>query len=209
MAANGFASGGAARLHGRMTLAARPKRLARASLWTVMILLGLAALAYALARTRDNFHVVVPGELYRSGQMEPDALRATLAREGIRTVVNLRGHQDGAGWYDEESAILAAVGVRLVDFPMSSGVVLPAEKMDALIGHLRRGPAPVLVHCRAGADRTGLAAALYLAATGRSPEAARAQLSWRYGHFPYAWWRERAAMDESLEAYLARPPAAR
>jgi len=92
---------------------------------------------------------------------------------------------------------------------MSSGVVLPAEKMDALIGHLRRGPAPVLVHCRAGADRAGLAAALYLAATGRAPEEARAQLSLRYGHFPYAWWRERAAMDESLEAYLARSPAAR
>lgn len=192
-----------------MSVVTRPNRHVRGCLWAALILLGLVSLAYALVRTRDNFHVVVPGELCRSGQMEPDDLRATLAREGIRTVVNLRGHQDRAGWYDEESAVLAAAGVRLVDFPMSSGVVLPAEKMDALIGHLRRGPAPVLVHCRAGADRTGLAAALYLAATGRAREAARAQLSWRYGHFPYAWWRERAAMDESLEAYLARLPASR
>ncbi len=192
-----------------MPLVASPNRFARGCFWTAIILLALAAVAYAVARARDNFHVVVPGELCRSGQMEPDALRAALAREGVRTVVNLRGHQDGAGWYEQESAILAAAGVRLIDFPLSAGEVLSAARMDELVGHLRRGPAPVLVHCRAGADRAGLAAGLYLAATGRSPEEARAQLSWRYGHFPFAWWRERAAMDESLEAYLTRLPANR
>jgi protein tyrosine/serine phosphatase len=192
-----------------MPAASLAHRAVRAGALAAGLLLGLVVLAYLLARDRDNFHVVVPGELCRSGQMEPDALRAALAREGVRTVVNLRGHQDGAGWYEQESAILAAAGVRLVDFPMSSGVVLSGEKMDELVSHLRRGPAPVLVHCRAGADRAGLAAGLYLASTGRSPEEARGQLSWRYGHFPYAWWRERGAMDESLEAYLARPPTAR
>jgi hypothetical protein len=60
MAANGFASRGAARLDGRMSRFVRPNRLARGCFWTALILLGLAALTYALARTRDNFHVGVP-----------------------------------------------------------------------------------------------------------------------------------------------------
>ncbi len=192
-----------------MLAASLAHRIVRAGALAAGLLLGLVALAYLLARDRDNFHVVVPGELCRSGQMEPNALRAAVARHGIRTVVNLRGPQDTANWYREEAAALAEAGVLFVDFPLSAGEVQSLERMDALVGHLRRGPSPVLVHCRAGADRSGLAAALYLAATGRSPEEARGQLSWRYGHFPYAWWRERGAMDESLEAYLARPPTAR
>ncbi|MFD2031462.1 tyrosine-protein phosphatase [Ancylobacter dichloromethanicus] len=44
---------------------------------------------------------------------------------------------------------------------------------------------PILIHCQAGADRSGLASALYLAAIKKnSAEAeAEAQLSIRYGHF--------------------------
>ena len=45
---------------------------------------------------------------------------------------------------------------------------------------LREAPKPVLVHCEGGADRTGLAAALYLAAAGH-PAQADGQLSVRYG----------------------------
>jgi protein tyrosine/serine phosphatase len=187
----------------------RSPRLAWTCALALGFFLGMVALFYSLARAGDAFHVVVPGELCRAGQMSAPELSAAIDRHGIRTVVNLRGSADGVGWYREEAAALGAAGVRLVDFPMSAGEALSLEQMDLLVGHLRRGPAPVLVHCRAGADRAGLASALFLAATGRPPAEARAQLSWRYGHFPYAWWRERAAMDASLEAFLVRTPPTR
>ena len=40
----------------------------------------------------------------------------------------------------------------------------------------------MLIHCKSGADRTGLAAGLWLLLQGRPPEEAVAQLSLRWGH---------------------------
>jgi hypothetical protein len=41
---------------------------------------------------------------------------------------------------------------------------------------------PGLIHCKSGADRAGLAAALYVLIEGGSSAQALAQLSWRFGH---------------------------
>jgi hypothetical protein len=75
----------------------------------------------------------------------------------------------------------------------------------------------VLIHCEAGADRSGLAAALYKLIVAKSPhklivaksppEEASAQLSFRYGHFP--WLRNStAAMARTFERVLIRARAA-
>jgi undecaprenyl-diphosphatase len=46
-------------------------------------------------------------------------------------------------------------------------------------------PRPVLLHCQAGADRSGLAAALWKTMIDGAPASeARRQLSLRYGHVP-------------------------
>ena len=70
-----------------------------------------------------------------------------------------------------------------------------------LVALMRDAPKPLLIHCRAGADRSGLAASLYLAAIdGAGEERAEAQLSFRFGHIGIPWLSETYAMDETWEA---------
>jgi protein tyrosine/serine phosphatase len=46
----------------------------------------------------ENFHAVVPGELYRSAQLSGSRLERHIQAEGIRTVINLRGPNPGSAW---------------------------------------------------------------------------------------------------------------
>lgn len=146
-----------------------------------------------------NTHTVVDGELYRSGQMSAAVLSDFIEGHDIRTVVNLEGAHPGRAWYDAERRAVEAGGARLLDFAWSAGrEVSPAEVRDFLAA-MQDAPKPLLIHCRAGADRTGLAVALYLAGLkGANEETAEAQLSFRYGHvglpFTAAW-----PMDRTFE----------
>jgi hypothetical protein len=61
----------------------------------------------------------------------------------------------------------------------------------------------LLVHCRNGADRSGLVSAIYLAEIqGVAVDEAIGQLSLYYGHFPWLI-SETGAMDES---FIVRAP---
>jgi protein tyrosine/serine phosphatase len=68
-----------------------------------------------------------------------------------------------------------------------------------LVQLMRDAPKPVLIHCQGGADRTGLASALYLAAIEkRSESAAKGQMSIIYGHIPLPITHA-YAMDRTFE----------
>lgn len=65
---------------------------------------------------------------------------------------------------------------------------------------MRSLPKPMLIRCRHGSDRTGLATALYLAAlTGASETGAEDQLSSRFGHFAVSYLSGAWPMDEGRE----------
>ena len=153
--------------------------------------LGILALACLLAlvgwfgglHASGNVQTVIAGQVYRAGTLPAEHLGRLMAQHGIRSVVNLRGPQPGTPWYDAEAATTAAAGAQLLDFPMTAGAPLPKAKADALIRLMADAPKPMLIHCEGGADRTGLAAALYLAAVqGEPARVAGRQLSVRYGH---------------------------
>lgn len=173
--------------------------------WPLRVMLtGVATLLLVGAylgglQLTGNFHTVLPHELYRSAQPSPTQIAAYAATYGIRSIINLRGGNPGRDWYEGERAMARRLGILHVDFAMSAKRPLDDGRAAQLIALLRSVPKPVLIHCQAGADRTGLAAALYLAAiAGQGEAASEGQLSLLYGHLslpilaPYA-------MDDSFE----------
>lgn len=147
-----------------------------------------------------NLHPVIKGELYRAGQLSPAALRRAVVDHGIRSIINLRGASD-ADWYRAERAAAHGLGLAYINYPISSRRILSQDQARDILEILRTAPKPVLVHCAAGADRTGLVSALYVAAIARLPEAvAESQLSIRYGHLAVPVLSAAWPMDESFEA---------
>lgn len=169
---------------------------------------GLAAVVAALAigvyllgmQMTGNFHEVLPGELYRSSQPTAADVTDYATRYGIRTIVNLRGSAVEAPWYREEVAADGALGVRHIDFRMSAYRALTLKEARQLIALLRDAPKPILIHCKSGADRTGLASVIYLnQVAGKSEETAERQLSIVFGHLSIPFLSPAYAMDETWE----------
>lgn len=155
----------------------------------LVLLVGGTAGGWAgFLQLSGNFHPVVEGQFYRSAQLSGEALDRLIAEKGIRTIINLRGVNEGQPWYDEEVAVAEATGTTLINFSWSDRREPSDAEIAAYIAAVKESPKPILVHCKAGADRAGLASALYLAAIEKvAPEVAGAQLSFRYGHvsLPY------------------------
>ncbi len=168
----------------------------------ILIALSIGGFALYLAATH-NFHSVSEGKLYRSAQLNGDLLAETIRKHGIKTVVNLRGGSTNDDWYRAEVGIAQRLGVQHLDFNLSAGHEASDQDMDAIVAAMDRAPKPVLVHCKNGADRSGLVSALYLYALERqSADAAGGQLTILCGHFPYLFWRDTAAMDRSYWRYV-------
>lgn len=176
-------------------------RLKRAALWglALVVTLGVSAGAWAgWLRWTGNVHTVEPGAVLRTAQLDPAHTGALVAEHGIKTVINLRGARPGNAWYDEEVKAAGAAGATHISFRLSARREPDEATLSALIDALRTAPRPILIHCEGGADRTGLASALYeLMVMGRTPEEASGQLSFRYGHFPWVF-SQTAAMDRTF-----------
>lgn len=161
----------------------------------------VATLGYlGVLRASGNFHEVSRGQLYRAAQMDGQALARWKREYGIATVLNLRGKNDGKDWYETERAVADRLGIGHLDFKMSASRQLTREEVQQLLAVMQEAPKPLLIHCAAGADRTGLAAALYVAGVeGKGEEAAEEQLSLSYGHVGIPWVSAAWAMDETWE----------
>ncbi|HWL82004.1 MAG TPA: dual specificity protein phosphatase family protein [Roseomonas sp.] len=129
-----------------------------------------------------NWGVVEPGRLYRSNHPSPWQMRAAVKRFGIRTIINLRGHREACGSDALGRATAAELGLEHIDAPLESRGAPHKDRLQRLAGIFGRVPEPILLHCKSGADRTGLAAGLWLMLQDRPVEEAMHQLSWRYGH---------------------------
>lgn len=156
-----------------------------AILLTAAVLVVGAALGYYFAVYAPNFGVVVGGQVYRSAQPSGDDLLRWSRQYGLKTVVNLRGESSKAFYAPERNAAQQA-GVKLIDIGMDA-LRLPTElEVRQLVEALESAPRPMLIHCQAGADRTGVGSVMAAMAIGGQDYAqARSQLTWRYHHFDW------------------------
>jgi protein tyrosine/serine phosphatase len=164
----------------------------------------LAALGICLSqRLTDNVHVIESGLAYRSAQLWPGELELVVEDYGIRSIISLVPPAPDQYWYRGEEAVSSARGIVRYEMPLSADSELSLGQLRDLLTLLRKAPKPVLIHSRTGADRSGLAAAIFkYAIASRSIEEAESQLSIRYGHIPNIWTGT-DAMDASFKRFLA------
>jgi hypothetical protein len=153
-----------------------------AALLVAALVLPAALEAYRVV-FGGNFHTVIAGHAYRCSQPSPDTLERLITTYGIRTVINLRGTCDGLPWYLDECRATHRHNVSQCDINFSANRFPSVGELRELVEVLDRAEYPILLHCRRGADRTGMAAmmVLLLKSDTTLPEARR-QLGWRYGH---------------------------
>ena len=129
-----------------------------------------------------NVHAVIPGEIYRSGQLNDKQLAHYTSRYHIKTLINLRGHWSKDPWYRVETHFVRAHQLHYYTFRFSSYELPEKSALRELVAVLQTVPKPLMFHCEGGADRTGMAAAIsmILFYPNASLTQIKRQVSWRY-----------------------------
>lgn len=154
---------------------------------------------HGFLRTVWSNSAAVDERMARRNQPSPGHI-AKLARAGVNTIINLRG-ESNTGFYALEREACARAGVALEDFRIYSRAAPSKETVFSALELFERIEYPAVMHCKSGADRAGLMAALYLLGhRGRPLEEAQQQLSLRYGHIRAG---KTGVLDAFLEAYAA------
>ena len=148
-----------------------------------------------------NVHVVVEKQFYRSGQLDKATLARVIQEYKIKSILNLLGTRQDKSRYADKLQFLRRSESSITTTESARGQIVNSNRIDEMLKILRDAPKPILVHCKNGADRSGLVAAIYLAEIqGVAFEEAIGQLSLYYGHFPWLI-SETGAMDESFRSY--------
>ncbi len=123
-----------------------------------------------------------------------------LAEKGIRRIINLRG-TGNYSTYHLESEACRKYGLNLENFRIRSREPPDKKRIQKAIQLFKILEYPALIHCKSGADRTGLMSVLYLFTHRKVPlENALDQLSPRYGHLRHT---KTGVLDHFFETYLA------
>jgi protein tyrosine phosphatase (PTP) superfamily phosphohydrolase (DUF442 family) len=171
--------------------------------WVLAIVALTVAAALAPETYRvtlgSNFHVVIDQRLYRAAQPSGPSLTNYIRDYGIRTVINLRGPNDGEDWFEEEKQAAQRAGADFVSVNMSASDKPQEQFLRELVDTFDQGNEPILVHCNSGSDRSGFASACFLLLkTSATVAEARSQLSVRYGHIP---WGKAGCLSQVLNQY--------
>lgn len=167
----------------------------------VLVLLGAGGWFFRY-HVRDNifpknFGVVDGGRVYRAGGLTPAAFRSVAAEHGIKTFVDLGAWPEGSEEDRRAQRTAEALGIERFRFELvGDGTGNPNHYVNTL--RIMTDPAcqPVLVHCGAGSERTGIAVILYRHITLGTPIEEAYQEAQLYKHRP--------ARNPKLKDVLAR-----
>lgn len=159
-----------------------------------------------------NFHWIVPGRAARAAQAYAGFLGPFLKKHKIASVINLRGPNPNWRWWRYEKRVCARLGVVHSDVMLSSRRLPTRQMLVNLIAAFDAAPAPVLLKCSGGQDRTSFAAALYLFHTkgwSAYDEALSQFARWPYLHLPKRQQRWlKLFVEFAREQAASRPLAA-
>jgi len=146
-----------------------PPPAVRPWLWFAAVLSVVAALGAWFGGLRHcvvpkKFSAVVPGKIYRSGQISRWIVGDVLDRYDIGLIVDLNGRDPDD---KDQVAELQAAHDRGIDVKRfhlggaGTGDIRRYAGALTEVHRARRAGRPVLIHCHAGANRTGAAVAFY------------------------------------------------
>jgi protein tyrosine phosphatase (PTP) superfamily phosphohydrolase (DUF442 family) len=165
-----------------------------------VVLLGAAAPVSLLLRPQfsSNLGTVHAGRVIRAAQ-PTSQLPQIIENYHLASILNLRGGSSQDSWYTSEVRAAQASGVAFFDLPLSATRRPTRRELLLLIDFFDRCQYPLLIHCKAGADRTGLASALYLMTQrNEPPRQAIGAFTIYHGHIPFFGTEH---LHEPLEEY--------
>jgi protein tyrosine/serine phosphatase len=166
------------------------------------VLLAIVVLWVSYFLVYGNFHQV-DKNLYRSSQLFSFNLPYYIRKYEIKSILNLRNGK-GKSFYNDEISISKEYNLTHYDYEISDRKIVSLNDMDKIIDLIKKAPKPILIHCKAGADRTSLVSALYLHAINHDLSASR-EISFIYGHFP--WFGSKTfTIDESFSNFVKNNP---
>lgn len=128
-----------------------------------------------------NFYEVDKG-VYRSAQMNPYTLKKYIKKYNLKTIITFRQDIDKSPLSILEKEICDEMGVEFIRIGLTSRRLPSKTTLLELKNTLQTAKKPFLMHCKAGADRTSLASALYLYWQGMSYEEIKKQFSIKFLH---------------------------
>jgi len=141
----------------------------------------------------------ISDELVRTNQPWPHQI-AHWKRQGIKTIINLRGGFD-ASFHALEKDACERHGLTMVDFTITSREVPSRARVFGAKELFETVQYPALMHCKSGADRAGIMSVFYMHfRKGLSIREAMDQLSLRYLHMRAG---KTGVLDYTFERYLA------
>lgn len=146
-----------------------------ASILTALVLLVIGF--YSWISYSGNIHEVIPGTVIRSAQLNPQQLNQVLNRYRIRSIIDM---SPGNKLHNKELQFSRTHHIRHFDLGINVHGFCPPNQLLKLTQLIETAPKPLLVHCRQGIDRTGLASAIAAILYSGDLRTIKKQISYRY-----------------------------
>lgn len=129
----------------------------------------------------DNYFVV-DEKLHRSSHPSYSTLKKA-ASLGITQVISLR-HPGKISYQLLEEIWTDRLGLKFISYSMSASDISDPSTYLNILDQINNNRGKTLIHCKSGADRSGLVSALYLL-NQSVPQIQKSlrMLNWKFGHF--------------------------